>query len=280
MGSEMCIRDSNKLNLSNVHDEYTWGISIEAYTGYALIEDVSITNNVVSGANQCIAVWAYNTIENVYIHNNTISNGHYGIRLYDYADNVVITKNQIFGSYYGVHVVSGITFIQSNNISYNTYGIYADISSNNQRNVTIINNTISYNIDDGILIYYYNASITNNTITHNNGFGIEIISADYTSIINNTISSNDGSGIVMDSCMFLRIIGNYISENYDGVYLLGCRGVDLKDNVISDNPDNGAYFFDCDDVFVANNTVSSNNCLLYTSPSPRDLSTSRMPSSA
>ena len=26
--------------------------------------------------------------------------------------------------------------------------------------------------------------------------------------------------------------------------------------------------------------VDSNNCLLYTSPSPRDLSTSRMPSSA
>ena len=29
-----------------------------------------------------------------------------------------------------------------------------------------------------------------------------------------------------------------------------------------------------------NGYIGSNNCLLYTSPSPRDLSTSRMPSSA
>ena len=33
-------------------------------------------------------------------------------------------------------------------------------------------------------------------------------------------------------------------------------------------------------VLVAENTSQSLRCLLYTSPSPRDLSTSRMPSSA
>ena len=32
--------------------------------------------------------------------------------------------------------------------------------------------------------------------------------------------------------------------------------------------------------FVTGQRVTYNNCLLYTSPSPRDLSTSRMPSSA
>ena len=34
------------------------------------------------------------------------------------------------------------------------------------------------------------------------------------------------------------------------------------------------------DCQVGNNVIIANNCLLYTSPSPRDLSTSRMPSSA
>ena len=33
-------------------------------------------------------------------------------------------------------------------------------------------------------------------------------------------------------------------------------------------------------VLIQNNTLLLGNCLLYTSPSPRDLSTSRMPSSA
>ena len=41
-----------------------------------------------------------------------------------------------------------------------------------------------------------------------------------------------------------------------------------------------AYAFK-DPVFFAMNTIEQNyHCLLYTSPSPRDLSTSRMPSSA
>ena len=35
-----------------------------------------------------------------------------------------------------------------------------------------------------------------------------------------------------------------------------------------------------DDQTIADNTGIDNSCLLYTSPSPRDLSTSRMPSSA
>ena len=34
------------------------------------------------------------------------------------------------------------------------------------------------------------------------------------------------------------------------------------------------------DINIAQNTIDVTTCLLYTSPSPRDLSTSRMPSSA
>ena len=37
---------------------------------------------------------------------------------------------------------------------------------------------------------------------------------------------------------------------------------------------------DCGDVVAEAKDVAGNHCLLYTSPSPRDLSTSRMPSSA
>ena len=35
-----------------------------------------------------------------------------------------------------------------------------------------------------------------------------------------------------------------------------------------------------EDIAETENTIQGNACLLYTSPSPRDLSTSRMPSSA
>ena len=36
----------------------------------------------------------------------------------------------------------------------------------------------------------------------------------------------------------------------------------------------------CKTIFSESVSAKNNNCLLYTSPSPRDLSTSRMPSSA
>ena len=38
--------------------------------------------------------------------------------------------------------------------------------------------------------------------------------------------------------------------------------------------------YDMDDIFYDHHFVGITVCLLYTSPSPRDLSTSRMPSSA
>ena len=44
-----------------------------------------------------------------------------------------------------------------------------------------------------------------------------------------------------------------------------------------------AYIFEADPediIFTSGSSESTNICLLYTSPSPRDLSTSRMPSSA
>ena len=48
---------------------------------------------------------------------------------------------------------------------------------------------------------------------------------------------------------------------------MGCApmGYALWQNILNHNPNNPKWF---------------NSCLLYTSPSPRDLSTSRMPSSA
>ena len=49
------------------------------------------------------------------------------------------------------------------------------------------------------------------------------------------------------------------------------EGINLVSSCLSDN-----YFNDGDEVLL----TSLEHCLLYTSPSPRDLSTSRMPSSA
>ena len=50
------------------------------------------------------------------------------------------------------------------------------------------------------------------------------------------------------------------------------KAIDLLESAIEDLPQNTNFYFSLFDLYM--------DCLLYTSPSPRDLSTSRMPSSA
>ena len=58
------------------------------------------------------------------------------------------------------------------------------------------------------------------------------------------------------------------------------RGVDLKYPEFSSTQANEFVQGDLRDVEFVRRVIQFKGCLLYTSPSPRDLSTSRMPSSA
>ena len=57
---------------------------------------------------------------------------------------------------------------------------------------------------------------------------------------------------------------NLTADLYSGKYFIKSRHVDIWDGTVD----------------IHNNIIYPETCLLYTSPSPRDLSTSRMPSSA
>ena len=81
------------------------------------------------------------------------------------------------------------------------------------------------------------------------------------------------------------IIPNLVSGNYDAI-IAGMSVTDERKEVIDFSeqytlPDPSAFLaagdIDLDGAVIA---AQASTCLLYTSPSPRDLSTSRMPSSA
>ena len=79
--------------------------------------------------------------------------------------------------------------------------------------------------------------------------------------------------------MFTKRIIPCLDVN-NGRVVKGINFVNLRD---AGDPVEIAAAYDkagADEVVFLDITASSDNCLLYTSPSPRDLSTSRMPSSA
>ena len=85
---------------------------------------------------------------------------------------------------------------------------------------------------------------------------------------------------VQTALNFWKIIPKIISEfksqlNKNNMATKGICHVNAKDNIDIFSQANKDFTF----IFLGLNSLS-NTCLLYTSPSPRDLSTSRMPSSA
>jgi len=135
-----------------------------------------------------------------------------------------------------------------------------------------------------ILISSANAQVTLSNVTIRNGlapYGGGIYNTGRLTINSSTISGNfvtsrfSGFGGGILNYGTTTINGSTISGNTGGCGVMGCAGYG-----------GGIYNFGA--LTINNSTLDGNNafghfayaCLLYTSPSPRDLSTSRMPSSA
>ena len=86
-------------------------------------------------------------------------------------------------------------------------------------------------------------------------------------------SSTNSAEAILDRSIALRSETLTVEMDFYAVRQANGQSVVFS---LDDASGNKAYEF----VFRMNNTKSIYTCLLYTSPSPRDLSTSRMPSSA
>ena len=108
--------------------------------------------------------------------------------------------------------------------------------------------------------------------------------------------------IVIEGCGMDRTVLSFKGSNSaEGILAVNVRGIVVRDLTVLDTPGDGiklkgvnhgtlshvrtmwssGFHTDDEDLITADNYADKIHiCLLYTSPSPRDLSTSRMPSSA
>ena len=151
-----------------------------------------------------------------------------------------------------------------------TYSITDDVGAVSTANVTItvagendapvaVNDLASLSEDDGL---------TGNVFADNlNGVDFDVDSALFTVFAVNGLQANVGAPITTSN-------GGQITINADGSFEFFTNGA--YDNLSA----NGSINDSIDEVFTYTIADDFNACLLYTSPSPRDATLSRMPSSA
>jgi len=191
-------------------------------------------------------------IRDVYVHSGLplevgisltqVSNG--------FVENSVTAKN-----YFGIVVDTSTNITVSGNASYsnNPYGIYLWHSSNS----IVSGNNVYYNHNAGIYLdTSNNVTVSNNLIHDQVIMGIDTYTTSYDTIFANNVSNNGEIGIRLYLSSYNLVYHNNLFSNGNNPppYNQGWQ--------IFDHPTNPPVY----------------TCLLYTSPSPRDLSTSRMPS--
>ena len=179
-------------------------------------------------------------------------------------------------------------------------------------NLSIDGQKATYTGSENIGIFFnkavFSSKIQNTWIYDNDGDGIYVTGAGVCAtnrlkniwIQDNEVSGNNQNGIKFDNSCGIGdyphlITGNIIRENgSNGLYLYSGNYITVSHNIITNNTSRGIYVNDATYSIISNNRlynngddeidfycwVEGNNCLLYTSPSPRDGLLSRMPSSA
>jgi parallel beta-helix repeat protein len=165
--------------------------------------------------------------ENNIIGNTVGNNARNGIEFYgwDFSENLIISNNTVIGNgWAGLWLVSSANnnTVSSNYVAGNGYsGIELHSSSGN----IIMNNTITDNADNGILVESSENTIIENSITLNHRYGLELVSS------NNTVFNNSFEGNARTPQVYASgSTGNSWDNGYPsgGNYWSDYSGVDQK----------------------------------------------------
>lgn len=124
---------------------------------------------------------------------------------------------------------------------------------------TIRNSSSRWN---GIYVYYSNNNTIANSRIVNNGYGIVLLSSNYTTIANNTVEENlgelglVGSGIYMGYSNNNTIANNTVGNNSEGIEMLHSNNNTITNNTIGNNNNYGIDMRDSNNNTITYNTIT------------------------
>jgi parallel beta-helix repeat protein len=140
-------------------------------------------------------------------YNDAWANGHGGIRVG--GDNNTISKNNCtLNEQNGMSVGGDDSMISDNNVTRNEGN---GVVIGGGKNITIINNGITCNVNDGVHVYY----------------------ASHGRFENNEVSGNDGAGFYLDRVDNATIAGNNITGGAQGIHAELCENFIIEQNTIT-----------------------------------------------
>ena len=165
---------------------YLYCIFISNTTEHFTIKDCYLHNSDSYG------ILISNAIVGEIINNNVCLNGEYGIQVYRYSSNIIISNNTV---------------------NYNDRGGIIAVACNRAKGNIIQNNEVSHNNGSGIAVLESPVHIVSNNTVSNNTYGIHFRSSPYSNIINNTMSNNSIAGMRILSSSNTVISNNTFISN-------------------------------------------------------------------
>ena len=211
-------RDITIINGQTTNPVVRIGMSDTSIEGFTLMGNSDETIVLVAGLS-----------ENVFITNNLIKDGLYGIDLTVTTSMVTISDNTIMDhTYIGIQLKTSTYNLIKGNIIQNNGAQGIDLSLNSHHN-SILNNSITGNGEEGIAIN--GLASTENTIQGNdisdNKLGIRFLSGAGTNeVIGNNIEGSSMEGLMLQSSSENTIEqNNFIDNNRQATFKLSNRNV-------------------------------------------------------
>ena len=227
--------------------------AIEITADNVLVKNITI-RDVGQGAalKECIYIEG---ATNVTIEGCDVAEAQYGIRVVS-SNDVHILNNTIHGnSLWGISIEDSSYCNISGNIVYNN-GESANYGNIKISDSSSFNTFYNNMVNDSYYGFYIESStnnnITSNQIYNNSEAGVYITQSDSNTVQGNDIHSNKYGVHLYTGCYYNNIIYNDIYDN------------NKTDNSI------GIYIEYATSGPPSSRNSNNNNCLLYTSPSPRD----------
>jgi parallel beta-helix repeat protein len=254
-GKTLYVGGSGPGNYSNIQDAIdnsTDGDSIFVFRKtYSYVENININKSIC-----LIGQDRYNTIIDCNKDENVINIE---------ANNVTICGFTITNMYvphskaHGIHGtdINNLKIIECNIINNKESGICIWESGN----ITVTNNLIKSNDNDGIEFYYTNDNIVTDNRFIDTGSGIYFIDSSNNLIMNNNFYSNNAAIYAVLELKNSRICNNNFYSNGGGVYIeRQCSNVEVSNNNITNSDEKGIKITHYNDnITISNNMIIGNN---------------------